>query len=246
MKRACCSLFSLVCLAGLGAQVLAGEPSDRGKIILEDHFERDESIPDKDDIGNGWTSNSRWRAKGNKQVDLVDGAMHVTRHPVADHGVAIFHDIAMKNGAVQLKFKLGEKDDLGVDFVDRELKTVHAGHLCMARVTLKQLRLMDSKTGHMDLKIRERRLAGEKSKELAEFLKTKSKVFPIDLKPNHWYTLLVEIDGNVMTASIDGKVIGKFESEGIGHPTKRMMTLAVNKSAWVDDVTVWRRDPKSE
>jgi hypothetical protein len=34
-----------------------------------------------------------------------------------------------------LKFKLGDGDDLGVDFVDRELKTVHAGHLCMARVT---------------------------------------------------------------------------------------------------------------
>ena len=43
-----------------------------------------------------------------------------------------------------------------------------------------------------------------------------------------------------MRASVDGKAIGQFKSEGIAHPTKRMITLAVNKSAWVDDVKVWK------
>ena len=31
-----------------------------------------------------------------------------------------------------------------------------------------------------------------------------------------------------------------FSSEGIAHPMKRMITLAVNKSAQVDDVKVWK------
>lgn len=211
-----------------------------GTLILDDDFDRDEATPDKEDIGGGWTSNSAWRAKGHKQVDLVDGAMHVTRHAEADHGVAIFHDVAFQDGAVQLKFKLRPGDNLGVDFVDRELKTVHAGHLCMARIALKRLMLIDSKTGQMDNKIRERRLAGDKSPELAKLLKTKVATFNLDLAADQWYTLTVVVEGDTMRATVDGKFVGQFQSEGIGHPTKRMITLAVNKSAWVDDVKVWK------
>ena len=43
-----------------------------------------------------------------------------------------------------------------------------------------------------------------------------------------------------MSVKIDGQAAGSFSSEGIAHPTKRMITLAVNKSAQVDDVKVWR------
>lgn len=209
-----------------------------GTVLLDDHFDRKEATPDKEDIGNGWTSNSAWRAKGHKQVALIDGAMKVTRYAEADHGVAIFHDVAFQDGSVELKFKLAEGEDLGVDFVDRELKSVHAGHLCMARVTLKSLMLMDSKTGGMDLKIRERRQNGDKSPELAELLKAKVKNLKLDLKADDWHTMRVSVVGNQMTAIIDGKEVGSFSSEGIAHPTKRMITLAVEKSAWVDDVKV--------
>jgi hypothetical protein len=214
--------------------------SERGTLLFEDDFQRDEPTPGKEQIGKGWTSNSAWRAAGKQQVDLDEGAMHVTRLPAADHGVAIFHDVAFQDGAVQLKFKLGAKDDLGLDFVDRELKTVHAGHLCMARVTLNRITLNDSKTGTMDLSIRERRKNGEKSPELAKLLASKTVGFPLKLKADQWHELLIVVEGDVMQATIDGNVIGEFQSEGIAHPTKRMITLAVNKSAWVDDVKVWK------
>ena len=243
MKR--CTLLTLVCLSlGIHRPIAAADASrveETGTLVLEDDFNRDEASPDKEDIGNVWTTNSAWRAKGHKQVDLVDGAMHITRHPEADHGVAIFHKVAFQNGTVELKFKLGPADDLGLDFVDRELKTVHAGHLCMARVTSKSLTIMDSKTGHMDLKIRDRRLAGEKSPELTKLIQSKRARFPLNLKTDKWHTLRVVVEGAVMRVSVDGKPVGAFESEGIAHPTKRMITLAVNKSAWVDDVKVWKR-----
>lgn len=206
--------------------------------LFSDDFNRDEATPGKEDIGNGWTSNSAWRAKGHQQVDLKDGVMHVTKHAEADHGVAIFHNVEFQDGLVELKFKLGEGDDLGVDFVDRELKTVHAGHLCMARVTNKNLTITDSKTGGMDLKIQERRKAGDKSPELAALLKTKTKAFKLDLKPEDWHTMHIKIVADQMSVRIDGQEIGSFSSEGIAHPTKRMITLAVNKSAQVDDVKV--------
>lgn len=212
----------------------------QGTLLFQDEFNRDEKTPDKEDLGGGWTSNSAWRAKGHKQVDLANGAMHVTKHPEADHGVAVFHDVAFRDGAVQMKFKLGPGDDLGLDFVDRQLKTVHAGHLCMARVTLKGITLTDSKTGGMDLKIQERRKAGDKSPELAKLLKSKTTSFPLNLQADQWHTMLIVVEGDVMRATVDGKFIGQFKSEGIAHPTKRMITLAVNKSAWVDDVKVWK------
>jgi hypothetical protein len=238
------SPFTLILVASLcGLTLFADDVAlikSRGTLLLQDDFNRTEAVPDKEDIGNGWTSNSAWRANGRKQVALAGGSMNVTRHAEANHGVAIFHDAAFQDGAVELRFKLGAGDDLGLDLVDRELKTVHAGHLCMARVTPGNLTLTDSKTGGMDLKVRERREKGDKSAELAALLKAKTKSFKLDLDAGAWHTLLVVVEGDVMRASIDGKSVGEFKSEGIAHPTKRMITLAVNKSARVDDVKVWR------
>jgi hypothetical protein len=108
----------------------------------------------------------------------------------------------------------------------------------MARVTNRQLTIMDSKTGGMDNKIRDRRQAGDKSPELAALLKTKVKAFKLALTPDAWHTMQITVEGETMSVSIDGTAVGNFSSEGIGHPTKRMITLAVNKSAVVDDVKV--------
>lgn len=223
----------------LSAQDDAALVEKQGRLLFSDDFNRDESTPDKEEIGNGWTTNSAWRAQGKKQVDLKDGAMVVTRVPEADHGVAIFHDVAFRDGAVKLKFKLGANGDLGVDFVDREDKTVHAGHLCVAQVTPKNVTLKDSKTGMMNLEIRERRLKEGNSPELAKLLKGKSAGFPLSLSADAWHEMLIVVQGDVMRFTLDGKFIGQLKSEGIAHPTKRMITLAVNKTALVDDVQVW-------
>ncbi|HEX4148331.1 MAG TPA: hypothetical protein VHY20_05060 [Pirellulales bacterium] len=240
MKTALPLLLLLLISPATFAADDAAYVQEHGTLLFEDDFDRDEAAADKEAIGNGWTTNSAWRAKGKKQVDLADGAMHVTRAAEADHAVAIFHDAALENGAVQLKFKLQRGDDLSVDFVDRELKEVHAGHLCVARITLKDVSLRDSKTGVMDNKIRERRLAGDKSPELAALLKTKSASFPVDLTADAWHRLLVVVEGDQMRVTIDGKPIGEFKSEGVAHPTKRIITLGVGKNAWVDEVKVWK------
>lgn len=215
-----------------------------GKLIFEDKFERDEAKPDKEDIGGGWTSNSGWRAGGRKQVDLDKGTMRVLRVPEADHGVAIFHNVAFRNGAVALKFKLAKGEDFGLDFVDREFKEIHAGHLCMAKIQINRVTIMDSKTGHMKNDIRDRRKKNPKDPEIVKLLKTKTKFFPNKLKIDKWYELLVVIEGDIMRVSVDGKQVGEFQSEGIAHPTKRMITLAVNKGARFDDVRVWDLEAK--
>ncbi len=241
MNRSFLVLLAL-CFLGFSVPLAANDTTlvrEKGTLLFEDNFDRDETVADKEDIGGGWTTNSAWRANGKKQVDLDNGTMRVIRLPEADHGVAIFHDVAFQNGAVALKFKLAQGEDFGVDFVDREFKEVHAGHLCMAKIQANRVTITDSKTGGMKNDIRDRRKKNPKDPEIQKLLKTKTKFFPNKLKSGIWYELLIVIEGDVMRVSIDGKEVGQFQSEGIAHPTKRVITLAVNKGARFDNIRVW-------
>jgi len=50
----------------------------------------------------------------------------------------------------------------------------------------------------------------------------------------------VVVEGDEMRASINGRRVGTFRSEGIAHLTKRRITLAVNRAARIDDVKIWK------
>ncbi len=215
---------------------------DRGKLIFEDDFERNESQDIKDEIGKGWGTNSRTRAAGNKQVDLKNGAMYIYIHKAADHAVSVTHPAEFRDGSVELRFMLeNEKDSLGLNFADLKYKKVHAGHLFMAKVSPRYVELTDLKTGNMDLKTRELRLTKKLPPELQEQLKTKRKRFPVKLETGKWYTLLVTVSGDELTVKIDGRTVGSFSSAGMAHPTKRLLRLAVPRNAVVDDVKIYAK-----
>ena len=225
-------------LVFLSAALLHGE--EEPQLIFEDDFERKESQEEKEEIGKAWGSNSKKRANGNKQVDLKDGAMHITFHPSADHAVSVTHEAKFKNGIVALRFMLPNKDDsLGLNFADLDLKEVHAGHLCMTRINTTSVGISDLKTGAMNRKIREQRLSKEMTPALFKLLKTKAKKFPHKLEAGKWHKLKVRIFGNVMTVTINDKEVAKFSSPGIGHPTKKLLRLSVPKKAIVDDVRIY-------
>lgn len=209
-------------------------------LIFEDDFERTESDDSKEEIGNGWQSNSVKRAKGNKQVDLKDGAMHITFHPVADHAVSVTHPAEFQDGKVSLRFMLPtEEDSLGLNFADLKFKEVHAGHLCMVKIFPHSIQINDLKTGIMDKEIRTARQAKTVTPEQQKMLKTKTKRFKNKLEAGKWYPLTVTIAGDTMTVNIDGKDIGAFSSEGIAHPTKRTLRVAVPKKAIIDDLKIY-------
>ena len=129
-------------------------------LIFEDDFERNEADDTKEEIGKGWASNSASRAKGNKQVDLKDGAMHITFHPVADHAVSVTHPAEFQDGKVNVRFMLPtDADSLGLNFADLQFKEVHAGHLCMVKVSTKDVQINDLKTGVMANAMRKARAA---------------------------------------------------------------------------------------
>lgn len=222
------------------AEPLPAEDEGSSVVILKDDFERQEADPEKEQIGNGWDTNSKTRAKGTKQADLVDGALYITRAAVADHGVSVTHEVAFQDATIRLRFKIGSKDDLGINIADMNEKSVHAGHICMARIRPQQLEIADLKTGRMNLATRKRKLAGKLTAEDEQRISRTSKKFGIAVSVDQWHQLAVNITGALMTITIDGQTAGEFRSEGIAHPTKSRLRLAVGRNAWVDDVVVVR------
>jgi hypothetical protein len=111
----------------------------------------------------------------------------------------------------------------------------------MAIFSAKDVLLRDLKTGAMELATYDQKKAGTLPKEALDALKLKEKSFPTPIAPESWHTLVLTINGETMTASVDDKVIGSFASPGIGHPTKKVLRLSVPKNAVVDDVELYRR-----
>ena len=224
------------------SQLVAAD--DLGRLIFQDDFARTAPQTNSDEPGNGWTTNSKARAKGHKQVDLRDGAMYIFIHPEADHAVSVAHAAEFTNGAVALRFMLEDaRDSLGLDFADLQCKEVHAGHLFAVRLTPKQVVFQDLKTGAMRLDIQTARLAKQTlSAEQEQALKGKQKVVPQAIALGQWHDLLVRVTGDELSVTLDGKPMGNFKSPGIAHPTKHMLRLAVPRNAVVDDVKIWRAD----
>jgi len=224
----------------LSVSLIADEP---GELIFQDDFERSESQEAKDEPGNGWGTNSKSRAKGNKQVDLKDGAMRIYIHAEADHAVSVTHAAEFTDGAVGLRFMLEDaKDSLGLNFADLQFKEVHAGHLFAAKISPTKVLFQDLKTGNMRLDIREARQAKTTlTDEQQAALKGKEKSVPNTLEVGKWHDLLVTVAGDLLSVSINGQPVGSFNSPGIAHPTKRTLRLAVPRNAVVDDVKIWRK-----
>ena len=153
-NRAICILaFLAISNHGLAAETLPG------KTIFHDDFERSESNEKREDVGNGWKTNSKSRAQGNKQVDLKDGGLFIKMHAAADHAVSVVHEAGFRDGGVETRFMLNHpKDNLGLNFADLTFKPVHAGHLFVVRIGEKQIQIDDLKTGKMKKEIREARL----------------------------------------------------------------------------------------
>ncbi|MEM9480855.1 MAG: family 16 glycoside hydrolase [Verrucomicrobiota bacterium] len=241
MKLATITLLIVLPAAQAAAKDPA-PPKGFAKILFEDDFNREESDPSKEEPGNGWQTNSKSRAQGVKQVNLAEGAAHITMAKVADHGVSFTQDVAFRDAVIQMRFKIGEGKDLGINIADMKEKSVHAGHICMVRIKPDSLQISDLKTGNMKLEHREARQKNKNDPKLKKLLATKSETFKLDLETDEWHDLKIRIEGDEFTVEIDGKEVGSFSSEGIAHPTKSRIRVAVNSEAWIDDVKVWGKD----
>jgi hypothetical protein len=155
----------------------------KGTLIFHDAFERDETGNRPTGIGNGWNSATADRVPQIKQADLDEGVMKIaSATKEAGHAAHIHHEAGFADGGVIVRFKfpgLNKAEGLQLGFVDRELKGVHAGHMCYAILSPTTLTLKDSMTGEMNLALRKQRAEAAAAKqklpaEIEALLKKKS------------------------------------------------------------------------
>src|SRR5688572_28001825 len=230
------SLHQLMKLPCVILSVLAAVPlfsaQNPGQRVFEDDFARTESQEKTDEPGNGWATNSKSRAKGNKQVDLRDGAMYIFTHAEADHAASVTNPAEFTDGTVTMRFMLEDaRDSLGLNFADLQYKEVHAGHLFAARISAKDVVLQDLKTGNMRLDIRATRQAKRPlTEEQQAALKGKNQSTPHQTPLGKWHEVQVTVKDDGLSISIDGQPVASLTSPGIAHPTKRMLRLAVPRN----------------
>lgn len=224
----------------LGLLLTGNDARAHDQLLFEDAFERNESQEVKEEIGNGWSTNSNKRAGGNKQVDLANGAMHIVKHATADHAVSVVHPATYRDCRVELRFRLGNaKDDLGIDFADMKCKEVHAGHIYKIYFRPNGIEMLDFKFGRMKKAYRDAARAGKATPAQKQAVKQFEKQFDSPISLKEWHTAIVEVKNSTMSVTLDGKGIGEFTSPGMGHPQLDLIRFSARREAWMDDVKMF-------
>lgn len=133
---------------------------EKGQMIFHDAFQREEDGNLAKAIGNGWNSATADRVPQIKMSDLDQGILKIaSATKEAKHAAHIHHEAGFTDGGAVVRFRfpgLNPAESLQLGFVDRELKGVHAGHLCYGILSQTSITLIDHKTGVMNLEIRKK------------------------------------------------------------------------------------------
>ena len=173
-------------------------------------------------------------------IPASEGKPEVIAH-AAVHGL----DIPTQNSVVECRIKLDGATMVDVEYDDRQYTGSHYGHLCRAQVRLDGVTILDERDGTQSNALLELRKDPVKNKAaIDELIGTHSATFPIKLEAGTWYALAVEVFGDEMRVTIDGKPAAYLKSPGIGHATKSKIEIGVGgKYGWFDDVKVWNPEP---
>ncbi|MFM8470896.1 MAG: hypothetical protein ACKODH_13200 [Limisphaerales bacterium] len=213
------SIFALA-LASLTAAVFAAEPAGYySRTIFADDFS-----------GNGF--GPRWGHY--KSGSVVKDGIHVGITPEGSDHSAVDNikfpgerDLAV---SVKFRFTSDKAKSFNVWFDDKDYKGSHAGHICSISVSSTAVNLADAKTGGFDLTggLYERKKANQLTDADKKLLAAKAKRIPTTVSLQDWHTLIVRTKGTEVSVQIDGKPLGTFESEGISHATKSLVSLTTN------------------
>jgi hypothetical protein len=132
--------------------------------------------------------------------------------------------------SVKFRFVSDKAKSFNVWLDDKDYKGSHAGHICSVSVSPKSVNAADAKTGTFRNDIYEKKNApGGLSAEDKDYLKTKAKSFPVTLSQQDWHTLDIRTKADEVEVNLDGKAVGSFKSEGVGHETKTLVSLTTNR-----------------
>jgi hypothetical protein len=154
-----------------------------------------------------------------------------------DHGAVGGFKVTKQDVVLEFRFRLEGSGGFNAVWDEKGFKGSHAGHICRVVVAPTALRFGDDKEGVMRNDIFEMRKDPSKKAAADKLLVGRNASFPHKFEQNRWYQMRIELIGDELSASVDGKFIGKLKSSGIGHPTKNDFHFTVSgKGARFDDV----------
>lgn len=164
---------------------------------------------------------------------LKDGVLVGHTDPSSDHSAVDHIRIEGERDlevTVKFRFTSDQAKSFNVWFDDKNYKGSHAGHICQATVSPTGINLSDAKTGGFTLAndLYARKKANALTEADKKLLADKSKRVPVKLSLQEWHTLVVQTEGEELRVLIDGRKVGEFRSEGIGHATKSLVSLTTN------------------
>lgn len=164
---------------------------------------------------------------------LKDGVLVGHTDPSSDHSAVDHIRIEGERDlevTVKFRFTSDQAKSFNVWFDDKNYKGSHAGHICQATVSPTGVNLSDAKTGGFTLEndLYARKKANALTEADKKLLAGKSKRLPVKLSLQDWHTLVVQTEGAELRVLIDGRKVGEFRSEGIGHATKSLVSLTTN------------------
>ena len=210
-----------------------------GKPLFEDNFARAEMTP-------------KWRV-GKGFFSVKDGVVTVAENPEDKHGAYAYvtPGFLYKDIITEFSVKLDGARSCSLMVNDSKYKESHAGHILKATVAPDKVNVADWKFGAMknDIyeKMKDTATTPEEKKKLHDSIKDKSADFQADVDFTKWHTVRVEIVGDEMLVSLDGKPAAYLKSEGINHATKNAIGFEVGgKSVQIKDMKVWSATPAAE
>ncbi|MDB6140689.1 MAG: hypothetical protein JWO94_3761 [Verrucomicrobiaceae bacterium] len=155
---------------------------------------------------------------------LVGITAETSDHPAVDN-VVIDPERDLEV-SVKFKYTSDKAKGFNVWFDDKNYKGSHAGHICSVVVYPTSVVVSDAKTGRFMNEIHTQSQTKEGlTAEQKKLLLTKTKAFPVQLTRQEWHTLVSRTKGDEVEVLIDGKAVGSFKGEGIGHDSKTLVSL---------------------
>jgi hypothetical protein len=225
---------SLLCF--LVASVFAGESpaglATPGKVLFEDDFARAELAP-------------KWRV-GKGFFVVKEGVVNGAENPDDKHGAYAYVQpkFQFKDIVVEYTAKLEGSRACHLMINDSAYKEAHAGHILRASLMPGKVDVADYKFGAMKNeifdKMKDPATTAEEKAKLRESIKDKQAAFKTDADLAEWHTIRVEIVGDEMLVSVDGKPAAYLKSAGIDHPTKNAIGFEIGgKSTSLKAMKVW-------
>ena len=207
-------------------------PAAPGKLLFEDDFARADLAP-------------KWRI-GKGTFEVKDGVVQVSENPADKHGAYAYVQpkFQFKDIIVEYSAKLEGSRACHLMINDSAYKEAHAGHILRATLQPGKVDLADYKFGAMKSeyfdKMKDPATTDEEKKKLRESIKDKGAAFKVEADLAQWHLIRVEIVGDEMTLSIDGKPAGYLKSEGLDHATKNAIGFEVGgKSSSIKAMKIW-------